>query len=105
MHTSVLWKIMDGAVALVRPGYGPAVRCARVWPKAEEFGFANEEAAFALQYGHGVGLSILGKANFLGAWYRSITQRFCTKAWFSPSKRIGRQLTAGAPPASKRKSS
>ena len=28
------------------------------WPKAEEFGFANEEAAFALQYGHGVGLNI-----------------------------------------------
>ena len=29
-----------------------------LWPKAEDFGFANEEAAFALQYGHGLGLSI-----------------------------------------------
>ena len=29
-----------------------------VWPTAQEFGFADEEAAFALQYGHGVGLSI-----------------------------------------------
>jgi Xaa-Pro aminopeptidase len=28
------------------------------WPKATEFGFANEEAAFGLQYGHGIGLSI-----------------------------------------------
>ena len=35
-----------------------------VWPKAEEFGFANEEAAFALQYGHGIGLSIWEKPIF-----------------------------------------
>ena len=30
----------------------------RLWPTAPEFGFPDEEAAFALQYGHGVGLSI-----------------------------------------------
>src|SRR2546425_458281 len=36
----------------------------KVWPKAAEFGFANEEAAFALQYGHGVGLSIWEKPIF-----------------------------------------
>ena len=36
-------------------------RCGR---RAEEFGFANEEAAFALQYGHGVGLSIWEKPIF-----------------------------------------
>jgi hypothetical protein len=35
-----------------------------VWPRAEEFGFPNEEAAFALQYGHGVGLSIWEKPVF-----------------------------------------
>ena len=35
-----------------------------VWPKAEEFGFPNEEAAFALQYGHGIGLSIWEKPIF-----------------------------------------
>jgi len=29
-----------------------------LWPRGQDFGFANEEAAFALQYGHGVGLSI-----------------------------------------------
>ena len=34
------------------------------WPKAQEFGFPNEEAAFALQYGHGVGLSIWEKPVF-----------------------------------------
>ena len=29
-----------------------------IWPTAQAFGFRDEEAAFALQYGHGVGLSI-----------------------------------------------
>ncbi len=36
----------------------------KLFPKAEEFGFPNEEAAFALQYGHGVGLSIWEKPIF-----------------------------------------
>jgi hypothetical protein len=36
----------------------------KVWPRAEEFGFPTEEAAFALQYGHGVGLSIWEKPIF-----------------------------------------
>ena len=35
-----------------------------VWPKAQEFGFPDEMAAFALQYGHGVGLSIWEKPIF-----------------------------------------
>jgi Xaa-Pro aminopeptidase len=35
-----------------------------VWPEAQEFGFADEEAAFALQYGHGVGLGIWEKPIF-----------------------------------------
>jgi Xaa-Pro aminopeptidase len=34
---------------------------ASVWPKAQEFGFPNEEAAFALQMGHGIGLAIWEK--------------------------------------------
>ena len=50
-------EYMDRAIALVRPGATTADIVA-VWPRADEFGFANEEAAFALQYGHGVGLSI-----------------------------------------------
>lgn len=50
-------EYMDKAIALVKPGATTADIC-KVFPKAEEFGFANEEAAFALQYGHGVGLSI-----------------------------------------------
>jgi len=51
---------LDAAIELVRPGRTTG-EIASVWPKAEEFGFANEEAAFALQYGHGVGLAIWEK--------------------------------------------
>jgi Xaa-Pro aminopeptidase len=54
---------MDAAINLVRPGATTA-DIVSVWPAAEEFGFADEEAAFALQYGHGVGLSIWEKPIF-----------------------------------------
>jgi len=54
---------LDAALALVKPGVTTA-DVVSVWPKAEEFGFASEEAAFALQYGHGVGLSIWEKPIF-----------------------------------------
>lgn len=50
-------EYIDMAIALVKPGATTADICA-VWPAATEFGFADEMAAFALQYGHGVGLSI-----------------------------------------------
>lgn len=56
-------EYMDKAIALVKPGATTA-DIAAVWPAAEEFGFPNEEAAFALQYGHGVGLSIWEKPIF-----------------------------------------
>lgn len=50
-------EYMDRAIEMVKPGATTA-DIVEVWPTAQEFGFANEEAAFALQYGHGVGLSI-----------------------------------------------
>ncbi|MFB7287330.1 M24 family metallopeptidase [Actinacidiphila glaucinigra] len=54
---------MDRAIDLVRPGATTA-DIVSVWPTAQEFGFPDEEAAFALQYGHGVGLSIWEKPIF-----------------------------------------
>jgi Xaa-Pro aminopeptidase len=51
---------LDLGLDALRPGVMTA-DIARLWPKAEEFGFPNEEAAFALQYGHGVGLSVWEK--------------------------------------------
>jgi Xaa-Pro aminopeptidase len=56
-------EYMDAAIAVVRPGATTA-DVVRLWPRAEEFGFADETAAFALQYGHGVGLSIWEKPIF-----------------------------------------
>ena len=55
--------ILDHPISLVRPGVTTA-DVVSVWPKADEFGFPDEEAAFALQYGHGVGLSIWEKPIF-----------------------------------------
>jgi Xaa-Pro aminopeptidase len=56
-------EYMDRAIARVRPG-ATTGDIVEVWPTAQEFGFPDEEAAFALQYGHGVGLSIWEKPIF-----------------------------------------
>jgi len=48
---------MDAAIETVRPGVGTD-DIARVWPAATEFGFADEMAAFGLQFGHGLGLGL-----------------------------------------------
>jgi Xaa-Pro dipeptidase len=48
---------IDAAIALVRPGLGTD-ELARVWPRAEDFGFENEMEAFGLQFGHGLGLAL-----------------------------------------------
>jgi len=55
--------LLDEAISLIRPGVSTA-DVVSVWPEAQEFGFPDEEAAFALQYGHGVGLSIWEKPIF-----------------------------------------
>jgi Xaa-Pro aminopeptidase len=54
---------LDQAIALVKPGVTTA-EVAAIFPKAQEFGFGDEEQAFALQLGHGVGLSIWEKPVF-----------------------------------------
>jgi Xaa-Pro aminopeptidase len=54
---------LDAAIDMIRPGVTTA-EVVKLWPKAEEFGFPDEEAAFALQYGHGLGLSIWEKPIF-----------------------------------------
>ena len=54
---------LDVAIDAIKPGVTTADIC-KLWPKAEDFGFPNEEAAFALQYGHGIGLAIWEKPVF-----------------------------------------
>ena len=51
---------LDASIELIRPGRTTA-EVASVWPKAQEFGFPNEEACFALQFGHGIGVAIWEK--------------------------------------------
>jgi Xaa-Pro dipeptidase len=48
---------MDAAIDLVRPGT-TTDQIAKVWPRAEEFGFVDEMDAFGLQFGHGVGVGL-----------------------------------------------
>ena len=48
---------MDASIKMIAPGVGTD-EVAAVWPKATEFGFDNEMAAFGLQFGHGLGLGL-----------------------------------------------
>lgn len=56
---------VSAAIDVIKPGATTA-EVAAVWPKAEEFGYKNEDEAYLLQYGHGVGL---------GLWERPIISR------------------------------
>jgi len=55
--------ILDAAIEMIRPGVSTA-DVVKLWPKAQEFGFPDEESCFALQYGHGIGLSVWEKPVF-----------------------------------------
>ena len=48
---------LDKAIDLIRPGVSTDT-VVKVWPKAEDFGFPDEMAAFGLQFGHGIGLAL-----------------------------------------------
>jgi Xaa-Pro aminopeptidase len=48
---------LDKAIELIKPGVTTDKVCS-VWPKAQEFGFPDEFAAFGLQFGHGLGLNL-----------------------------------------------
>ena len=48
---------MDVAIEAIKPGVGTDT-VAKLLPKAEDFGFENELAAFGLQFAHGLGLGL-----------------------------------------------
>ena len=52
-------KWISASIDMIKPGVTPD-EVAAVWPDAHEFGYRDEEEAFLLQYGHGVGLSQWG---------------------------------------------
>lgn len=58
-------KWISASIDAIRPG-ATVDEVARAWPGAEEFGYTNEDEAFLLQYGHGIGLSL---------WERPIISR------------------------------
>ncbi len=60
-------KWISASIDAIRPG-ATVDDIAKCWPAAEAFGYRDEEEAFLLQYGHGIGLSL---------WERPIiTRRF-----------------------------
>ena len=58
-------KWLNSAINAVKPGVTTS-DVAALWPKAEEFGYRNEDEAFLQQYGHGIGMS---------GWERPIISR------------------------------
>ena len=48
---------LDAAIEAVKPGV-TTDQIARLWPTAEKLGFPSEMEAFALQFGHGLGLNL-----------------------------------------------
>lgn len=58
-------KWLSEAIDIIKPGVTTA-EIAAVWPKAEDFGYRNEDEAFLQQYGHGIGV---------GSWERPIISR------------------------------
>ena len=48
---------IDSAIDIVKPGT-TTDQIAQLWPKATDFGFANEMNAFGLQFGHGLGMGL-----------------------------------------------
>jgi Xaa-Pro aminopeptidase len=48
---------IDASIELMRPGV-TTDQVAKLWPKAQEFGFESEMECFGLQFGHGVGLGL-----------------------------------------------
>jgi Xaa-Pro dipeptidase len=48
---------IDASIYMIKPGVSSA-DVARVWPKAQDFGFSSEMECFGLQFGHGLGVSL-----------------------------------------------
>ncbi len=50
-------KWLSDALDVIKPG-ATTSDVAAVWPRAEEFGYRNEDEAFLQQYGHGLGVGL-----------------------------------------------
>ena len=73
---------MDAAIAAIKPGVSTDV-VARVLPRAVDFGFENELAAFGLQFAHGLGLG-LHERPIISRLTRWSTRSNSRRGWASP---------------------
>jgi len=48
---------IDASIQAIKPGV-TTDQVAKLWPKAQDFGFPDELSAFGLQFGHGLGLAL-----------------------------------------------
>src|SRR5581483_8023425 len=48
---------IDAAIEMIKPGVSTD-QVARLWPKAQDIGLADEKTAFGLEFGHGLGLAL-----------------------------------------------
>ena len=48
---------IDASISMIKPGV-TTDKVAEVWPTAQSLGFDNEDQAFGLQFGHGLGLAL-----------------------------------------------
>jgi len=48
---------IDASIDAIKPGV-TTDQVAKLWPKAQDFGFPDELSAFGLQFGHGLGLAL-----------------------------------------------
>jgi Xaa-Pro aminopeptidase len=48
---------IDASINAIKPGV-TTDKVAKLWPKAQQFGFENEMECFGLQFGHGLGLGL-----------------------------------------------
>ena len=74
-------KWVSDSIDIIRPGV-TVDEVASVWPAASEFGYKDEEEAFLLQYGHGIGLSLWSARSSRGD--TAARTRCSGKAWCSP---------------------
>ncbi len=72
------------AIALIKPGITTA-DVAAVWPDAREVGLANEAEAFALELGHGIGITHWAKP-VISRMFSFDHRRRLRKEWYSPWK-------------------
>jgi len=62
------------AIKIIKPGV-TTKDLAEKWPKAEEFGYPSEDAAFWVQWGHGIGLTVSEPPTITRIWSLQAPER------------------------------